>query len=1072
MQPRPSANYRQDAAAFQTSDFSSNEKNENAHQPSRPSLKGILHSRNLKDMVTQAMVIKRWKESGINLDEQAFNVISDARINLENLSPAKPNTLKLESQPHSKMPSIEESCRQALEKATSLRTPLEVQAIQAWMLTSGFKETKELQKFSHEDLGKLSSFATLTQYPIHHTLYRQGDHIDAFYFVFSGIVQLQVKQGTALEAVTVIIGETSKYEILGESGILTGNPRTETAIVKTLCELVKIPRDAYLQLVASQRESTLWGAPMAQKEQDADLIGHSYYHILNILAIPKELRDKASIDNLTSYLQTLRFFRPLLRSFVRELCDIVDVFRLDSGCTVFAEGDTGDLFYVVLKGSVDILVNAKDMRGQVQQNKLVNLTEGSHFGELALMNGNGIRSATVIAREKCVFLTISEKDYNATLRRMQNEEWRGRVDVLQRIPRLQTEAWTPELLREISYVCQEQRLHIGSVLFRQGELAQHIYFIVRGEMTIQKKIVDPFTLEKRTLTVARLRKHHIIGEDAATGMHFNEPTYRQFTATASTPVQIFVLSKYDVYHRLSRVTRESLRALSHETSDEIAYVDRLYKADKWRAYKENTLAKHGALKTYPSVRGHTSGTDLVDCNDFLLVPRDRDGTRLNGCFVRDHIARYNPEAAPSPDRHRKLESALRKDEKRQLEVLNEGNPMTYLPHSFKKTPTLLMSENFVFSQPVTLASISPGARQAQAKEESVRIARSVEKVKSVSPPKTGLTKSDNSDLALYIQEEAAACFYLTSLDRIILQQGSKGYKIVRNRLVLMSNDARLRDQQQSLYNQLPRIIRREDVGAPAEECKKRENFRGGLHRHISTISPTNSHVVALELLDMKPVDQDPFRHSKDDSIVPSVVVATVIVSSQDAQTATAKTRWVCIHPGLSSEMETIQSAYSSRYRQYTDALVCVLPLNTWIRWDDMYRYCVQMESKFAQMPLVAHRKRTMMSRMIPPDSHAIRQVENTERPVGVGGLHALICKRVEVDTTQVSPRGDVPIVRPQVSLGQKIDALQEYLQSNRPSTVTRVTLRSMQQMKRFGTILKTRIARVSPAEEKMHYTND
>ena len=48
-------------------------------------------------MVTQAMVIKRWKENGINLDEQALNVISDTRINLENLSPAKPNTLKLET---------------------------------------------------------------------------------------------------------------------------------------------------------------------------------------------------------------------------------------------------------------------------------------------------------------------------------------------------------------------------------------------------------------------------------------------------------------------------------------------------------------------------------------------------------------------------------------------------------------------------------------------------------------------------------------------------------------------------------------------------------------------------------------------------------------------------------------------------------------------------------------------------------------------------------------------------------------------------------------------------------------
>ena len=98
---------------------------------------------------------------------------------------------------------------------------------------------------------------------------------------------------------------------------------------------------------------------------------------------------------------------------------------------------------------------------------------------------------------------------------MQNEEWRGRVDVLQRIPRLQREAWTPELLREISYVSLDKRLRVGTVLFRQDELAQHIYFIVREEMTIEKEITDPFTLEKRLMAATWLyRKYHIIGEDA------------------------------------------------------------------------------------------------------------------------------------------------------------------------------------------------------------------------------------------------------------------------------------------------------------------------------------------------------------------------------------------------------------------------------------------------------------------------------------------------------------------------------------------------------------------------------
>ena len=153
-------------------------------------------------------------------DQQAIDVISNAQVNSENVNSMKPGLIRFESQLHSKMPSIEESCRQALEKAPSLRTPLEVQGIQAWMLTSGFKETKELQSFSQEELEKLCSFVTLAQYPIHHTLYRQGDAIDAFYFVFSGLVQLQVKQTTAFGVVAVIVRSLRSTRFWGSVELL------------------------------------------------------------------------------------------------------------------------------------------------------------------------------------------------------------------------------------------------------------------------------------------------------------------------------------------------------------------------------------------------------------------------------------------------------------------------------------------------------------------------------------------------------------------------------------------------------------------------------------------------------------------------------------------------------------------------------------------------------------------------------------------------------------------------------------------------------------------------------------
>jgi len=80
------------------------------------------------------------------------------------------------------------------------------------------------------------------------------------------------------------------------------------------------------------------------------------------------------------------------KTFVRELSSVIDLTTVGPNHVIFHEGEGGNLFYVIMSGSVDIKVNSVDQRGALQQTKLINLGEGAHFGDLALIKGKSIYS--------------------------------------------------------------------------------------------------------------------------------------------------------------------------------------------------------------------------------------------------------------------------------------------------------------------------------------------------------------------------------------------------------------------------------------------------------------------------------------------------------------------------------------------------------------------------------------------------------------------------------------------------------------------------------------------------------
>jgi CRP-like cAMP-binding protein len=77
--------------------------------------------------------------------------------------------------------------------------------------------------------------------------------------------------------------------------------------------------------------------------------------------------------------------------------------QISSGEAIFNEGDGGTNFYVIVLGSV---VVQKNRDGQSEE--VAHLGTGSYFGEMAVVDENHERSATIVAHESTTLLSFSQ----------------------------------------------------------------------------------------------------------------------------------------------------------------------------------------------------------------------------------------------------------------------------------------------------------------------------------------------------------------------------------------------------------------------------------------------------------------------------------------------------------------------------------------------------------------------------------------------------------------------------------------------------------------------------------------
>jgi len=109
-------------------------------------------------------------------------------------------------------------------------------------------------------------------------------------------------------------------------------------------------------------------------------------------------------------LEQIVLFAGMSQQHLRRIANIGFELQTAAGETVFEEGQKGDTFYIVLKGSVRVSRLISD----TEEEALAVFESGAYFGEMSLLD-SAPRSATAIANQDLTTFCLSRKDLDDLL---------------------------------------------------------------------------------------------------------------------------------------------------------------------------------------------------------------------------------------------------------------------------------------------------------------------------------------------------------------------------------------------------------------------------------------------------------------------------------------------------------------------------------------------------------------------------------------------------------------------------------------------------------------------------------
>lgn len=216
---------------------------------------------------------------------------------------------------------------------------------------------------AHEETWKPDSF-----------IVSEGGRADRFFIVMAGEVDVQRKDadGTPFELARLGPGDW-----FGEAALVQGAPRNATvrAGEHRIVKLLSFDKDVFDRYIR----------PHVQMQDG---------------------RGSVLVSRRRAQLEKVTLFQALAPSDLDRLARVLREARASKGTVLFRQGDEGDMFYVIVEGSVGVVKDGKP---------IAKLSEGEFFGETALLFTD-TRTATIAATEDSRFWVLDRSAFQTFIR--------------------------------------------------------------------------------------------------------------------------------------------------------------------------------------------------------------------------------------------------------------------------------------------------------------------------------------------------------------------------------------------------------------------------------------------------------------------------------------------------------------------------------------------------------------------------------------------------------------------------------------------------------------------------------
>ena len=149
-----------------------------------------------------------------------------------------------------------------------------------------------------------------------------------------------------------------------------------------------------------------------QREQEAQL-NDRQEKIRSRIAQRLKKRKEAYEERLTNskILQKIEIFQHLTDTTLARIIHKMELQTFPDGKKICKHGDVSDMFYVIMKGRVQVLIPQQDGLKHTLKEVAI-LKELQYFGETALLGTKQTRKATCVALDQCEVLALSREQFD------------------------------------------------------------------------------------------------------------------------------------------------------------------------------------------------------------------------------------------------------------------------------------------------------------------------------------------------------------------------------------------------------------------------------------------------------------------------------------------------------------------------------------------------------------------------------------------------------------------------------------------------------------------------------------